>query len=356
MRARARGARRPRDRRRQPAPRASRSTPTLHDRVLTEALAAAAREGDPRQGRHAVPARPLPPRDGGARLEANVRLVLRNAALAAQIARAASGMTPDRRRRRRHDRRRRRARGPLAHGSDTPARSWAAAAARAPTSRRGWPRSARRSLIGRVGDDPPGRARGRRAAGGRRRGAAGGRPRAADRHLRRARRARRRAHDAARPGRQRRAGRRARRCSAAPHLHVAGYALLRDGLARRARWRAIERARAAGMTVSVDPSSWALIRPGAIPDVDLLLPNEREAEVLGERARWSSSSAPTARAGATSTSRPSRSRSSTPPGPATRSPPGCSPPAWTAPTRRPRSKAGCAAAARVVSQVGARPS
>ena len=37
------------------------------------------------------------------------------------------------------------------------------------------------------------------------------------------------------------------------------------------------------MTVSVDPSSWALIRPGAIPDVDLLLPNEREAEVLGER-------------------------------------------------------------------------
>ena len=32
------------------------------------------------------------------------------------------------------------------------------------------------------------------------------------------------------------------------------------------------------MTVSVDPSP--LIRPGALPPVDLLLPNEREAEVL----------------------------------------------------------------------------
>lgn len=64
------------------------------------------------------------------------------------------------------------------------------------------------------------------------------------------------------------------------HLHVVGYALLRDG-ARPGALAAIERAQAAGMTVSVDPSSWALIRPGAIPEVDLLLPNEREAEVLG---------------------------------------------------------------------------
>lgn len=69
------------------------------------------------------------------------------------------------------------------------------------------------------------------------------------------------------------------------HLHVVGYALLRDG-ARPGALAAIERARAAGMTVSIDPSSWALIRPGAIPPCDLLLPNAREAEVLeGVEAR-----------------------------------------------------------------------
>jgi ribokinase len=61
------------------------------------------------------------------------------------------------------------------------------------------------------------------------------------------------------------------------HLHVVGYALLRDG-PRASALAAIERARAAGMTVSIDPSSWALLRPGALPDVDLLLANEREAE------------------------------------------------------------------------------
>jgi ribokinase len=63
------------------------------------------------------------------------------------------------------------------------------------------------------------------------------------------------------------------------HLHVVGYALLRDG-PRPGALAAIERARAAGMTVSVDPSSWALMRRGAIPDVDLLLPNEEEARLL----------------------------------------------------------------------------
>jgi ribokinase len=63
------------------------------------------------------------------------------------------------------------------------------------------------------------------------------------------------------------------------HLHVIGYALLRDG-PRASALAAIDRARAAGMTVSVDPSSWALMRPGAIPPVDLLLANEREAERL----------------------------------------------------------------------------
>jgi ribokinase len=64
------------------------------------------------------------------------------------------------------------------------------------------------------------------------------------------------------------------------HLHVSGYALLRDG-ARPSALAAIERARAAGMTVSVDPASWALLRRGTIPKVDLLLPNEDEAAILG---------------------------------------------------------------------------
>jgi sugar/nucleoside kinase (ribokinase family) len=63
------------------------------------------------------------------------------------------------------------------------------------------------------------------------------------------------------------------------HLHVVGYALLRDG-PRASALAAIERARAAGVPVSVDPSSWALMRPGAIPPVDLLLPNEEEAARL----------------------------------------------------------------------------
>jgi sugar/nucleoside kinase (ribokinase family) len=63
------------------------------------------------------------------------------------------------------------------------------------------------------------------------------------------------------------------------HLHVVGYALLRAG-PRASALAAIERARAAGMTVSVDPSSWALLRPGAIPPVDLLLANEEEAKHL----------------------------------------------------------------------------
>ncbi len=43
---------------------------------------------------------------------------------------------------------------------------------------------------------------------------------------------------------------------------------------------AVEEARAAGMTVSIDPSSWALLRPGRLPAADLLLPNAEEARVL----------------------------------------------------------------------------
>jgi sugar/nucleoside kinase (ribokinase family) len=110
------------------------------------------------------------------------------------------------------------------------------------------------------------------------------------------------------------------------HLHVVGYALLRDG-ARPGALAAIERAQAAGMTVSVDPApsrgSTSCCRTSARP------------RSSASARTWWSSSAPAAPAGTTSTSPPSRSRSSTPPAPATRSPPGCSRPAWTAPTVRP---------------------
>jgi ribokinase len=68
------------------------------------------------------------------------------------------------------------------------------------------------------------------------------------------------------------------------HLHVVGYALLRDG-SRTTALAAIERARSAGATVSVDPSSWALLRPEAIPPVDLLLANVDEAALLTDRPR-----------------------------------------------------------------------
>jgi ribokinase len=67
------------------------------------------------------------------------------------------------------------------------------------------------------------------------------------------------------------------------HLHVIGYALVRPG-ARPGALAAIERARAAGMTVSIDPSSWALVRPGVFPCADLLLPNADEARALGPLA------------------------------------------------------------------------
>jgi pseudouridine-5'-phosphate glycosidase len=74
-----------------PLPEAEQLDPELHRRVLDDALAAAAAEGI--TGRDVTPfllAR-LHAETGGASLEANVRLVLRNAGLAARIAVAAAG-------------------------------------------------------------------------------------------------------------------------------------------------------------------------------------------------------------------------------------------------------------------------
>jgi ribokinase len=79
--------------------------------------------------------------------------------------------------------------------------------------------------------------------------------------------------------------------AAGAHLHLAGYTLLRDGPPRAAAAEALRRARAAGMTISLDPSSAAPIeRVGAARFLelaghpDLLLPNAVEAAALtGER-------------------------------------------------------------------------
>jgi ribokinase len=75
------------------------------------------------------------------------------------------------------------------------------------------------------------------------------------------------------------------------HLHLAGYTLLRDGSPRDAALEALRRARAAGTTISLDPSSAAPLRafgPARFLDlagpVDLLLPNRDEADVLGSLA------------------------------------------------------------------------
>jgi len=139
------------------------------------------------------------------------------------------------------------------------------------------------------------------------------------------------------------------------HLHVVGYALLRDG-ARPGALAAIERAQAAGMTVSVDPSSWALIREGAIPEVDLLLPNEREAEVLGDRgemavklgaagARWGDVHVPAVPVEVVDTTGAGDAFAA-----------GLLTARLRGAGRREALEAGCAAAARAVTQVGARPS
>jgi ribokinase len=66
------------------------------------------------------------------------------------------------------------------------------------------------------------------------------------------------------------------------HLHLTGYTLVRDG-SRAAGRAAIARTREHGMSVSVDPSSAALLSPAFMDELDgvgLLLPNAEEAAVL----------------------------------------------------------------------------
>ena len=71
------------------------------------------------------------------------------------------------------------------------------------------------------------------------------------------------------------------------HLHLTGYPLLRDGPPRAAALEARRRARAAGMTVSLDPSSAAPLEAfgperflALAGEVDLLIPNRDEAVTL----------------------------------------------------------------------------
>jgi ribokinase len=70
--------------------------------------------------------------------------------------------------------------------------------------------------------------------------------------------------------------------AAGDHLHLTGYSLVREG-SRAAARAAIAQARAAGASVSVDPSSAALLSPRFLDELEgvgLLLPNAEEAAVL----------------------------------------------------------------------------
>ena len=105
-----------------PLPEAEQVDPALHDRVLADALAAAAAQGV--RGGATTPflLDRFHRETGGATLEANVALVRRNAVLAARIARAAAGMSGSSSRATSWPTSSWRSPGPVAHGSDTPAR------------------------------------------------------------------------------------------------------------------------------------------------------------------------------------------------------------------------------------------
>ena len=274
--------------------------PELHERVLGEALAAAGAQGI--RGRDVTPfllAR-FHEQTGGASLRANVRLVLRNAALAGQIAVAAAmtavivvgdlmadvvaTVT-----------------SPLAHASDTPAEivrrpgggganvAARLAAAGVPTL-----------LVARVGEDAAGQA--------------------ALAELREGGVELEIAIDAQRPtgtcvvivepgGERTMLPDRGANAALEPadlpideftegkHLHLSGYTLLDPG-SRSAGLVALEHARAAGMSISVDPASAAPLADlgsaaflGWTRRAGLLLPNAEEAAVLTgardpEAAAW----------------------------------------------------------------------
>ena len=254
-----------------PLPEDQQLDPELHERVLSESLAAAAAEGV--RGRDVTPfllAR-FHEGTGGESLRANVALVLANARLAGEIAaaqaQALDAMTIV-------------AVGdlmvdvvaaaaePLAHASDTEARvRWtgggAAANVAAWLAEQGVGRRAGRA----GGRRPRGPRRGRRAA--RRRastrmscstgeratgtcvvviGADGERTMLPDRG----------ANLALAPD-----DLPAELFAAGNHLHLSGYVLLHDG-PRAAGLRALELARAAGMTISVDPASAAPLRAAGV--------------------------------------------------------------------------------------------
>jgi sugar/nucleoside kinase (ribokinase family) len=179
--------------------------------------------------------------------------------------------------------------GPLAIGSDTPARiEWTGGGQAANTA--AWFAAAEQSLevvlVGRVGDDPAGRA-----------AAAGLRALGVDARL---------AIDESLPtgtclvlvgpdGERTMLPDPGANVALAPgdldsdllragdHLHVAGYALVREG-PRAGALAAVSSAKAAGASVSLDPSSAALLSEGLLRlvrgSVDLLLPNADEAAAL----------------------------------------------------------------------------
>ena len=314
-----------------PLPPAEQLDPELHDRVLAAGLERGRARRGGRQGRDPVPARPTS--------------TARQAAPASRPTCGSCSATPSwprgwrplsarhdagRRARRRHGRRRHAAVAARSLRAATPRRgSPSRAAGRLPTRRRGWPWPARRCARG---------AR-RRGRGGRAAPVAlealgvearvivdGERPTG---HVRRARCGRRRADDVPRCGGKRRARSRPTcqvTCSSpGRHLHVAGYALLRDG--SRAAALSADRARRRGRHERVGRSRprrrcWAAGFPRAGPRGRACCcrtPRGARADGLGDPAaaaralaerfrRWWSRSGRRARCGRTAAIEVSRRR------------------------------------------------